>query len=172
MQAADFQVLFDHMYWVNRQLLDAAAGLTPAQFREPTRVTTRSLRATLVHELDVEWSWRENLRGKPMEEWGEDDELKPEDYPDVQSLRNHWARDEEDMRAWLMTLSDEDIQRPVPSAFTRDERPLWQYLLHILTHAAQQQADAATLLTLSGRSPGDLDFLAYRQATERPGSPI
>lgn len=169
MQTADIQALFDHMYWVNRQLLDGASRLAPAQFREPTTVTTRNLRATLVHELDVEWSWRLNLLGRSMDEWGPDEELKPEDYPDVLSLRNHWARDEGEMRAWLATLSDEDLQRPVSSAFTKDRRPLWQYLLHILTHAAQQQADAATLLSLGGRSPGELDYLAYLESLPKKG---
>jgi uncharacterized damage-inducible protein DinB len=169
MQAADILTLFDHMYWVNHQLLDAAARLTPAQFREPTLMTTRDLRATLVHELDVEWSWRLNLQGRPPEESGPDEELQPEDYPDVQSLREHWTRDEAEMRAWLGTLSEEDLQRPVSSAFTNDRRPLWQYLLHVVTHAAQQQADAATLLSLGGRSPGELDYLAYLRSRPDEG---
>ena len=169
MKTADIKILFDHLYWVNGRLLDAAAGLTPSQFREPTRVTTRDLRATLVHELDVEWSWRLNLQGRSLDEWGPDEELKAEDYPDVASLREHWQRDEAEMRAWLATLSDEDTQGPVPSAFTEDQRPLWQYLLHILTHGCQQQADAATLLSLGGRSPGELDYLAYVKSQEDGG---
>jgi uncharacterized damage-inducible protein DinB len=158
--------LFDHMYWVNRVLLDAAADLPPERWAEPTTVTTRDLRATLVHELDVEWSWRLNVQGKPMEEWGEDEELKPEDYPDVATLAEHWRRDEAEMRAWLDGLSEADLVADASSAFTKDRRPLWHYLLHIVTHASQQQADAATLLTPAGRSPGELDFLAYVGATE------
>ena len=33
--------------------------------------------------------------------------------------------------------------------------------MHIVSHAAQQQADAATLLTLAGRSPGEIGYLEY-----------
>lgn len=173
MDSVSVLALFDHLYWVNRRLLDAATRLTAEEFTSPTtpetpiEITTRDLRATLVHELDVEWSWRLNLQGKPIEEWGPGEELKPEDYPDVRTLREHWARDEAEMRAWLDGLSDEDLARPTSSAFTNDRRPLWHYLLHIVTHAAQQQADAATLLTLKGSSPGDLDFLAYLKPTEQ-----
>jgi len=65
------------------------------------------------------------------------------------------------MRAWLASLTDADVGRPASSAFTNDRRPLWQYLMHIVSHAAQQQADAATLLTLAGRSPGDIGYLEY-----------
>ncbi len=69
------------------------------------------------------------------------------------------------MRAWLQSLTDEQLAGEVPSAFTGDRRPLWQYLMHIFTHATQQQADAATLLSLAGRSPEDVGFPEYLSAT-------
>ena len=68
MNKADVESLIDWMYWVNHRLLAAADGLTDAKFRAPSKVTTRGLRDTFVHELDVEWSWRENVRGKSLEE--------------------------------------------------------------------------------------------------------
>ena len=160
--------LVDYMYWVNHRLLDAADGLPPEAFVQGTTVTTRPLRATLVHELDVEWSWRLNLQGRPMEEWGPDEELNPADYPDVASLREHWQRDEADMRSWLNALTDDDCLAPTSSAFTEDARPLWQYIVHIVTHAAQQQADTATLLTQAGRSPGEIGYLDYLRVIEAP----
>ena len=161
MNKADVEALIDWMYWVNHRLLDAADGLTDTAFRAPSKVTTRSLRETFVHELDVEWSWRENVRGKPLEEWGTDEELKPDDFPTLASLRERWTTDEAEMRTWLASLTDAEVGRPASSAFTNDRRPLWQYLMHIVSHAAQQQADAATLLTLAGRSPGDIGYLEY-----------
>jgi uncharacterized damage-inducible protein DinB len=111
-----------------------------------------------VHELDVEWSWRRNLRGQLGEE---DAELDPEQYPDVESLAEHWRRDEAEMRAWIDSLTDRQLTIETYSTFTDERRPLWQFLVHVVTHAAQQQADAATLLSLAGRSPGELSFLEY-----------
>ena len=169
MRKADIVHLFDYLYWVNGRLLDAAATLDADRFTAPTTVTTRDLRATLVHELDVEWSWRMNLVGRPIEEIGPEAELRPEDYPTVAALREHWARDEAEMRAWLDGLTEAQMGAPVDSLFTRDRRPLWHYLLHIVTHAGQQQADAATLLTLAGASPGELDYLDYRSHLEGRG---
>jgi len=157
-QRPDIDVLFDFMYWVNGRLLDAADHLAPEQFTDPSTATTRDLRATLVHELDVEWSWRLNLRNLLMDD---ESELNPADFPDVTSLRERWKQDEAEMRVWLGTLSDGDLATDVASTFTRDRRPLWHYLVHILTHAAQQQADAATLLTSAGHSPGDIGFIAF-----------
>ena len=158
MRKPEILTLFDYMYWVNHRLLDACEGLAPAQFTAPTTVTTRDLRATLVHELDVEWSWRLNLQGRLSDD---EEDLSPSDYSDVASLREHWRRDEAQMRAWLDALTDAEPAAEVRSRLTQDSRPLWQYLMHIVFHAAQQQADAATLLTLAGRSPGDLGFGEY-----------
>ncbi|HEV8053676.1 MAG TPA: DinB family protein [Candidatus Limnocylindrales bacterium] len=158
MRKADLLTLFDYMYWATQRILDAAEQLSVDEFVASSSVTTRDLRATLVHELDVEWSWRLNLQGR----LGDDEaDLSPDDYPDVAAIREHWSRDEADMRAWLEELSDELLAADVVSGLTDSRRPLWQYLVHIVTHAAQQQADAATLLSLAGRSPGELGFLEY-----------
>ena len=158
MQTADVQSLFDYMYWVNRRLLDAAGRVSAADFVKTDAATTRDLRSTLVHELDVEWSWRLRLQGRSDED---EAELRPEDYPGVAALRAHWERDEAEMRAWLASLSVEDLARIVTPEPMKHPFPLWQYLTHILMHAAQQQADAATLLSLAGQSPGEMGYLEF-----------
>jgi hypothetical protein len=65
------------------------------------------------------------------------------------------------MRVWLGSLTDDNIAAPVRSDLSADDRPLWQYLLHIVFHATQQQADAATLLTEAGASPGEIGYLEW-----------
>jgi uncharacterized damage-inducible protein DinB len=166
MRAGDMRTLFDFMYWVNHRLLDHAAEISPERFTEATTLTTRDLRGTLVHELDVEWSWRLNLQGRLDED---EADLDPANYPDVASLAEHWARDEAEMRAWLDGLDDDRLAGEVVSRLTGDRGPLWRFLLHIVMHATQQQADAATLLTLAGSSPGELGFLDYLDERDAPG---
>jgi hypothetical protein len=65
----------------------------------------------------------------------DDAALEPARFPDVATPRE---RDEAEMRAWPGTLSDTDLVAEVDSTLTRDRRPWWHYLMHILTHAAQQ----------------------------------
>ncbi len=156
--------LVDYVYWVNGRLLDAAAGLDAAQWTTADAPTVRSLRATLVHELDVEWSWRLNLQGRHAED---EREMEPTDFPDLASLRQRWDDEDAEMRAWIGGLTDQDLDAPVRSELSRDERPLWHYLIHIVTHAAQQQADAATILTTLGHSPGDIGYPEMLKRDER-----
>ena len=164
MRITEAALLFDHLYWTRDAILRAASGLAADEFRSTDGVTTRDLRATLVHELDVQWSWRERLRGADWEEWGEDAELAAGDYPTIDSVRDHWLRDEADMRAWLASLTDADLD--APPVRPEDRMPLWYYVMHLVSHGIQQFSEAAVLLTRAGHSPGDIGFLEFIRATE------
>jgi len=164
MQKADVDVLVDYLYWMRDRILTAAAKLEHAWFVSPETVTTRDLRATLVHELDVEWSWRERLRGASPEWWDSTAELKPQDYPSLEAVAEHWRRDEVEMRSWIDGLTDADLTGPPPGA--EDRYPLWYYVMHLVSHATQQLSDAAVLLTRAGRSPGDIGFLEFAEASQ------
>ena len=142
MRTSEAATLFDYLYWARDTVLDAASQLDEAAFTSADTVTNRDLRATLVHELDVQWSWRERLRGADWAEWGEEAELRGEDYPTVEAVAEHWRRDEVEMRAWLASLTDADLDAPP----VRDEdrgQPLWIYVMHLISHGIQQFSEAA-----------------------------
>ena len=162
MRTSDAIELFEYLYWTREVILRAAAELSDDAFTATETVTNRDLRATLVHELDVQWSWRERLKGADWEEWGPDAELRPEDYPTVEAVVAHWSRDEADMRAWLAALTDADLDAPPPR--DEDSQPLWYYVMHLVSHGIQQFSEAAVLLTRAGHSPGDIGFLEFAAA--------
>lgn len=165
MRTTDATMLFDYLYWTRDAVLRAATELSADAFISTDTVTTRDLRATLVHELDVQWSWRERLRGADWAEWGEDADLKAGDYPTVQAVADHWRRDETDMRAWLASLTDADLDAPPPR--DEDTLPLWHFVMHLVSHGIQQFSEVAVLLTRAGRSPGDIGFLEFVGRRER-----
>ena len=160
MQHDDAEALFDHLYWIRDKLL-AAADHPSVTLVDPRAPTGRDLRATLVHELDVEWSWRVRLAGEDPTRFSEDDEeLDPVDFLTIASIRERWTADEADMRTWLGTLDDDELAAPC-DAEDPPRHARWVHLQHLYTHALQQFADAATLLSTAGRSPGSLDFLEW-----------
>jgi len=165
MRRKDLETLFGFSYWMKDRVLERAAKLTTAEFQAPSGVTTRDLRATLVHTLDVESSWRARLRGEP-----EPKELAVADYPRASALIDHWRRDEQEMRAWLASLDDETLERIhdlAPGSPPKERFPLWYYVLHIHAHTQQQLSDAAVLLTRMRHSPGNIDFLDYADHLHR-----
>jgi uncharacterized damage-inducible protein DinB len=163
MNATDVRLLFEHLYFMRDRILTAAGAAEAAgvPIADEAAVTIRDLRATLVHEVDVEWSWRERLRGPDPTRFSPDDEeLKPTDFPDVASIAARWKVDEAEMRAWLEGLDDEALAGPCRAENGRSH-PLWFHVQHIYTHAIQQLSDAAVLLTRADHSPGELDFLDF-----------
>lgn len=159
----DMRQLFDYLYWANGRILDAAGTLSDEEFLTITSETIRDLRITLVHQLDVEWSWRLKLQGRLAEDTAD---LQPQDFPDLQSVRTRWQQDETEMRDWLSILTDEDMATVPETGDDRDVFPLWHFLVHVQMHSAQSRADAATILTSQNASPGEYDFLDFLDATQ------
>jgi uncharacterized damage-inducible protein DinB len=156
MDAADARVLIEYIYWMRDRIFESVGRLPAHEFLNARTVTTRDLRATLVHELDVEWSWRERLRDG---EFPDSEDLNPDDYMTLSVLRAHWKRDEQQMRTWAESLTDEALAAKPPDE--QSSQALWYYVMHLVAHAMQQFSDAATLLSLTGHSPGELGFLEF-----------
>jgi len=166
MTPTDLAALFSHLYFVRDRVL-AAADAPGVVLVDPSPPTERDLRATLVHELDVEWSWRVRLASNDRTRFSEsDEELDPADFDDIDAIRAHWAADEEEMRDWLTTLGPSDMDGPCLTETTGAGHPFWYHLQHVYSHALQQFADAATLLSATGNSPGELDFLEWAESRE------
>jgi uncharacterized damage-inducible protein DinB len=157
---SDILTLYDYNYWATVRVLNAAANLTPNQFTAPAGLSHGSVRGALVHALGAEIVWRlrcakgTSLAALPAET----------DYPTVDVLREHWRDEEQQMRAYLNSLTDEALNQVVQYKTTKGvpyENILWNLLLHVLNHSTQFRSEAAVALTAYGHSPGDLDMLAF-----------
>jgi uncharacterized damage-inducible protein DinB len=164
---ADLPALIDYLYWLRDAALEKAAELSPSEFLEPGTVAYRDLRSTLVHELDVERSWRLRLQGAPKADW--DDSLAHEDYRDSASIAEHWRRDETEMRGWLSELADADFDAPI-RVNGLEGFPLSTYLVHVVMHGVESFSAAAILLHRAGPSMGDVGFLDFVDVARPPGT--
>jgi uncharacterized damage-inducible protein DinB len=158
MRPSEIASLFAYLYWVRDRALIQAARLPPAAFVDPSTVAYRDLRATLVHELDVERSWRLRLQGAPQDAW--DVTLEPADYPDVVALADHWQRDEAETVAWLSGLTETDLTGAV-TVNGLEGFPLATYLLHVVMHGIESISAAAILLQRAGQPMGDVGYLDF-----------
>jgi uncharacterized damage-inducible protein DinB len=160
MNLTDIQLLFEYNNWANHLILTKGAQVTPEQFVAPTTHSFGSLHATLVHTLDSEWSWRIALE---TGEWNLE-EMKPEDYPAIESVLARWSEEEAAWNAYLSRLTDADMTRIVrydlPEGGFR-ERVIWHCLYHVVNHGMQHRSEAAHMLTQYGQSPGGLDFTRF-----------
>ena len=157
MRQPDILALFGYLYWLRDRALDEAAKLPSDGFLSPATVAYRDLRSTLVHELDVERSWRRRLRGGPRDAWNA--ELAPEDYADPAAIVTDWRLDEAEARGWLAGLTDEEIAAPTAQR-ARGLRTV-DLSRPMVMHGVESFAAAAILLHRAGPSVGDVGFLDY-----------
>src|SRR5206468_11213399 len=72
--------------------------LTPEQFTQTVAGSYGSVRNTMVHMLSAEWGWLDRCGGHKR-----GPALKPDDYPNVESLVETWRKVEGWVRAFLET---------------------------------------------------------------------
>jgi uncharacterized damage-inducible protein DinB len=163
MNSNEIKLLYEYNFWSDRRILTACARVSSEQYAASASIGLgyQSLRATVLHILGSERGWRRLCQGVPVVDW---EELTEADLPTIQSLEGRWQAEEQEMRAYIASLTDDDLQGivryPVDNGIVR-ERVLWHCLYHLVNHGTQHRSEAAALLTGYGQSPGDFDFTLF-----------
>jgi uncharacterized damage-inducible protein DinB len=150
----DIRSLFGYNTWANARILDAAARVPAEEFTRAALGPCR-LHDTLRHILQAEVFWRSEWQAV-----ADASERLPAVFPTVEALRARWAEEDQALAAFLGTLRDEDLRRPMIAPPSPPET-LGQQLQHVVNHGTQHRSEVALLLTDLGQSPGDMDFLIY-----------
>ena len=171
MKTDEIKLLYEYNDWVDARFLAACARVSPEQYAasNPFGTGYGGLRATMVHLLDNVWQWRITLQGyynEPLANEAAYDatELHEDAFPTLAVLRERWMIEQQEMRAYLDTLSEETlngtIRYVIPGVMR--EHVVWHILLDaFIIHATQHRSEAAALLTGFGQSPGDFDFTMF-----------
>lgn len=159
MNTQAIQLLYKYNSWANARILDAASMVTEEQFLAAASHPHGGLRSTLTHILFAEWIWRKRwLDESPSARF------KPEDFPNIASLRARWLQEEVALMRFTGSRTDEQLQRPFQYTSTEGvmyENILWEAMAHVVNHGTQHRSEAAAMLTEFGHSPGDIDLILF-----------
>ncbi|HEY0605755.1 MAG TPA: DinB family protein [Herpetosiphonaceae bacterium] len=170
MNIDEIKLLYEYNDWADARILAACARVSPQQYAAsiPTTTGHEGLRATMVHMLDNIWQWRITLQGYYQEPLADEaaydaTELHEDAFPTFDALRERWMTEQQEMRAYLDTVTEETlngrIRYVIPGA-VRDH-VVWHILIDAMFHAMQHRSEAAALLTGYGQSPGDYDLTRF-----------
>lgn len=170
MKVDEIKLLYEYNDWADARILAACARVSPEQYAAPTIIGTGrgGLRTTMVHMLDSLWQDRITLQGYYQEPLADEaaydaTELHEDAFPILAALQERWMTEQREMWAYLDTLTEEMLNgviRYVIPGVVR-ERVVWHFLLAAILHIMQHRSEAATLLTLYGQSPGDLELTLF-----------
>jgi len=135
--------------WANERVLQAARQLTPEQYRQVS--------ATFAHFLGTQEFWYGNWTGARSEE------ITALTY---EALVERFGRSHAQLRSFGAALTDADWQRSEQwwKRWGYEHRlPLGETLFQVVNHSTQHRAEIAVVMSAAGASPGDLDYLVFRQ---------
>ena len=158
MNAAAFRHFYDYHFTENRTIWDRyITQLSYEQFTQPVSYSLGSVRDQIVHLMSVEEIWFSELRGvEPSEH------LPPATVDDRASMRAHWDRIEQSVRAYLAELPDDRLfAKPIQEPEEDRNLIVWQVLLHVVNHGTDHRAQLLRLLNDLGVKTVSQDYIFY-----------
>lgn len=149
--------LLHYNEWANGRILATIAQMEPAALATPAALDHGTAWQTLLHLVDVEWSWRLIAQGQPAPPmlW------EIETVTALPQLTTFWQGEQATLRAYMESLDRAALQATIEfgAAEAPQRAQRGQLLLHLLNHSTQHRTELARYLTDRGHSPGDLDLL-------------
>lgn len=157
MEAPFWQELYDYNFWANRRVWQKIMALDEALFDQPFSGERPSLREQCIHVLSVEYWWPHFLQT------GVVDFLDVEPLQTRADVRAAWDGVEAKVRAYLATVTPEDLARTVRPTFWQDPWSVqaWQGLMQVLNHSTDHRAQLLDAIRELGGATVEQDYLTY-----------
>lgn len=156
---AYFLEIYEYNYWANEAVLAVAESLNPDQFTGQVGPSWSSVRNMLVHIMGAEWIWLSRWQGISPQTM-----LRGENFQDTRAIRERWQQIEANLRAFLRSLSADQLSEEVPYTTTGGRSyslKLWQLLAHVANHGSHHRGELADMFTLLNVSHPQDDMNAY-----------
>lgn len=157
------RTLYAYQSWANGRILAAAEGLSAEELLQAPIPAHACIRDVCVHIFSAEWIWRNRIMGISPRAM-----LAPADFPTLDAICERWEQETTALQALVLDLAPGDQDRLITYARTDQQKtftsPLWQILVHVANHNTQHRSELAAMLTILGRSPGDLDMIGFFRA--------
>jgi uncharacterized damage-inducible protein DinB len=169
MNTRDLQTMIDYHYWARDRLLDAVLALTPDQYARDMGSSFKSIRETLTHLYAAEWAWYERWQGNSPTAL-----IAADRFADLAALRDAWAANEANMRAFVDALGEHGPARIIEYKLLSGQpgaSPIWQMVQHVVNHASYHRGQITTMLRQMGAQPAKpMDMIAYYRVTSEARS--
>jgi len=155
----DLHSLYAYNAWANARFFEAIAGLDETRRTSRLESSFPSVIATLGHIVGAEWIWLSRWQGTSpagFPEWLQ--------APTLEDLRSRLTKVESDRAAFLSTLTEEALQRPLAYTLlngTASSTRLLDLLLHVVNHSTYHRGQLTTLLRQVGATPPATDYVVY-----------
>lgn len=160
------RVMARYNRWMNEKLYAVAEKLTDDERKKDRGAFFGSIHRTFNHLLLADRVWMGRFTGVTLQEGelgpGGIQTLDQELYSDFEELRRERTRTDDDIDAFVATLTEEKLAGDL--RFVRrgvvNELPLWHAVAHAFNHQTHHRGQITTLLMQAGHDPGSTDLIA------------
>lgn len=149
------EMLINHNLVCREPLFQTLEKLGLKEFLKPTGAGKGSVRDILVHIMNAEKFWIAFLSEAKYQM------SKPEDFQDIQSIRNEWSRVSVETEEFIRNLPEDQLHH-VKSIKSGDQTisfTIAKALLHVTTHETHHRGFLIGLIRQKGLEPPDVNML-------------
>lgn len=162
MNVAEIHKLYDYHFGINRRVWDdCIMALDDATFIKDLPYSIGSIRNHCIHMMGVDRRWFGRVQGLdplPAYPSHEGNETRAQ-------VRATWDGIEAEMRAFLDTLTDDDLSRVVvfdlPHRGGIKRNAVWEILVHVVNHSTDHRAQMLAMLHQLGAPTLEQDWMLY-----------
>jgi uncharacterized damage-inducible protein DinB len=152
--------LYNYTFWADRKVFECVMTLSDEQYDQAIDFSQGSIREQITHLAGVESWWPHFLAAGDLAFYDEAVySISREEF------RARWDQVEQEIRAYLQTLTPEELERKVkPPFWDADDKPVtvWQALLQVANHSTDHRAQIMAMLHTKFAAPTfTQDYLAY-----------
>ena len=157
MNANAFRHFYEYHFTENRKIWDKyISSLSYEQFVQNVDYSHGSVRNQIVHLMNVDDGWFKELQGLESTDF-----LSPANIDERETIRVHWDRVEQDMRAYLAKLQDDMLfEKPITWGEDKD-LIVWQVLIHVANHGTDHRAQLLRILHDLGIKTESQDYIFF-----------
>jgi uncharacterized damage-inducible protein DinB len=149
------EMLVNHNSVCREPLFQALEKLDSEEFVKPTGAGKGSVRDILVHIMNAEKFWIAYLKETEYEM------NKPEDFQDIQSIKDAWSTVAADTAEFIRNLPEDQLHhvRSIRSGNQTISFTIAKALLHVTTHETHHRGFLIGLMRQKGLEPPDVNVI-------------
>jgi uncharacterized damage-inducible protein DinB len=146
--------LYDYNAYADHLVLDGLAQLSEDEFTRAPSPSRSTVRTLFLHSLEGEAWFLAMCQGRTFEQ---------PDLPTLNDIGRFQGELEKEQRAFIATLSENDLAREAPIEFGSRpyHLPVWQLLVQAFLHATQHRAELGIVLGQMGHPLPTMDIIVH-----------
>lgn len=155
---------FEYVIWADRQCLEAARTVDPANYNRDYGFSFRTVHDTLVHMLGAQHIWLGRWKQEPVRPFP-----SGKDFDSLQTIEQAWSAVHTELRNFTAHQDEHSLMKRIEYQNLKGERRfglLWELMNHCADHSNYHRGQFNSLVKLAGGVPANTMYVTWQWERE------